>query len=278
MRIGAIDVHPLIDGVGREFAGEIISRFSDPDAWRAHPEAFGHDGRWEFPVGGFLVRAGARVIVVDAGVGPMDDGDYAGGGLIDRLADHGVSPRSVTDVVFTHLHFDHIGWASVDGIPTFPGAVHRVHRADWAHFVEGPGARADVLEKLRPIEPLLERFDADVELVDGVALRWMPGHTPGSTVVELSSEGSRALLLGDVVHSPVQLAERDWTVVWDRDPLAASSARNRLADEAAARGDLVVAAHLPGQRFGRIVVEDGARRFVPLEPEPPRAQPSPGRP
>jgi len=90
----------------------------------------------------------------------------------------------------------------------------------------------------------------------------VPGHTPGSTVFVVSSRSERALLLGDVVHSVVQLGEPDWTVVWDVDPQAASAVRNRIADEAVANGDLVVAAHFPEMRFGRVVVTEGNRRFV----------------
>ncbi|MFJ3956711.1 MBL fold metallo-hydrolase [Arthrobacter sp. NPDC090010] len=262
MRIGALEVQPLFDGRGRENAGEIISRFSVPDAWRCHPETFGEHGRWEFPVGGFLIRSGERVIVLDAGVGPMDDGQYKGGEFLNQLRSHGVAADEVTDVVFSHLHFDHIGWASVDGTPTFPRATHRVHAADWEHFVSGPEARPEASDKLRPIEDQLELFTDDHVLAPGVDARWSPGHTPGSTVFVLSSGGERAILLGDAAHSVVQLAERDWTVIWDVDPKAASRVRNRLADEAAERGDLVVAAHFPEMHFGRVVLSNGERRFL----------------
>lgn len=86
VRIGDIDIQPLFDGTGQEVAGEIISRFGVPDAWRCHPEVFGEDGDWEFPVGGFLVRTGDRVVLVDAGVGPLDEDGYRGGDLLRQLA------------------------------------------------------------------------------------------------------------------------------------------------------------------------------------------------
>ncbi|WP_067245677.1 MBL fold metallo-hydrolase [Microbacterium resistens] len=264
MRIGSIDVQPLFDGVGREHAGEIISRFSNAEAWRCHPEVFGHDGAWEFPVGGFLVRTGDRVIVVDTGVGPMDDGRYRGGDLPEHLRRQGVAPEEVTDVLFTHLHFDHIGWASVDGTTVFPRAVHRVHEADWAHFVDGPTAVDAAREKLDPVRERLELFSEDTVLAPGVDARWTPGHTPGSTVFVLSSGTERALLLGDVVHATVQFAERDWTVVWDVDPQRASAQRNRIADDAARDGDILVAAHFPDLRFGRILASGGSRRFAAI--------------
>lgn len=83
-------------------------------------------------------------------------------------------------------------------------------------------------------------------------------------IVVVSSQGERALLLGDVVHSLVQFSERDWQVIWDTDPVAASAARNRIADEVADSTDIVGAAHLPGMKFGRIVTTGGPRRFIAL--------------
>ncbi|MFB7842415.1 MBL fold metallo-hydrolase [Microbacterium sp. NPDC056052] len=262
MRIGDIDIQPLFDGTGQEVAGEIISRFGVPDAWRCHPEVFGEDGHWEFPVGGFLVRTGDRVVLVDAGVGPLDEDGYRGGELLRQLAGHGLGPADVTDVLFTHLHFDHVGWASVDGRVTFPNATHRAHAADWQHFVAGEDATSPAAEKLAPLGAQLELFDRDHVIAPGIDARWVPGHTPGTTVFVLSSGAERAVLLGDVVHSTVQFGERDWTVVWDVDPDAASQVRNRFADDAAETGALLAAAHLPGMRFGRIVITGGTRRFV----------------
>lgn len=264
MHIGTIQIDPLLDGSGTEAAGEIISRFSRPDAWRDHPEVFGDDGSWTFPVGGFLIRSDSRIVVVDTGVGPMGDGRYVRGGLLNALRSFGVEPSDVTDVVFTHLHFDHVGWASINGAATFPNATYRVHAADWAHFVEGPDAVASVQDKLWPVHEQFEFFDQDFRIAPGVESRWVPGHTPGSIVILVASGEDRAILLGDAVHAVVQLAEDDWTVVWDHDPVTASAARNALADEAATNGDLVVAAHFPGMRFGRVRTDAGQRQFVPV--------------
>ena len=101
----------------------------------------------------------------------------------------------------------------------------------------------------------------DATVAPGLDARHTPGHTPGSTVYVVSSRGERALLLGDVVHSVVELAERDWEAVFDVDPAAASAARNALADEVVDTGSLVVGAHFPGLRFGRVVTVSGDRTF-----------------
>ncbi|MFE3500859.1 MBL fold metallo-hydrolase [Kitasatospora sp. NPDC059160] len=262
MKIGDIEILAITDGVGREVAADILTRPGMADPWACHGHHRAADGSLDLPLGGFLVRIGERTVLVDAGVGPYDDGKYRGGALLDSLAAHGVTVEDITDVVFTHLHFDHIGWATVDGHPVFPRATYRAHRADWQHFVTGETAQPEAVAKLSPLGPQLELFDADFTIAPGLDALHLPGHTPGTTVYVASSGGRRALLLGDVAHSVVQFGERDWQVIWDIDPEAASAVRNRIADQAADTDDVLVAAHFPAMRFGRILTGDGPRRFV----------------
>lgn len=263
MKVGSIEILPVFDGIGREVASEVLYRPGVSDAWSCHSEHLDAEGVLNLPLGGFLVRTGERVVLVDAGVGGIDNGKYSGGGFLDSLRGHGVAPEDVTDVVFTHLHFDHVGWATRKGTVVFPNATYRVHTADWAHFVESPEAEPGAVRKLGPLSDRLETFDADTSIAPGLDTRHTPGHTPGSTVYVVSDGGERALLLGDVVHSVVELAERDWEAVFDVDPVAARAARNALADEVADTTDLVVGAHFPGLEFGRVVTTSGARRFQP---------------
>jgi glyoxylase-like metal-dependent hydrolase (beta-lactamase superfamily II) len=261
MKIGNIEILPVLDGVGHEVAAEVLSRPGVDDAWSCHPGTTDADGVLHLDLGGFLVRTGDRTVLVDAGVGTINNGKYAGGGFLDALREHGVDTEDVTDVVFTHLHFDHVGWATKKGQIVFPNATYRVHVDDWAHFVESPDAEPGAVRKLSPLVSQLETFESEVALAPGLTARPAPGHTPGSTVFVVSSGDRRALLLGDVVHSVVELAERDWEAVFDVDPVAARAVRNALADEVADSTDLVVGAHFPGLRFGRVVTALGNRTF-----------------
>ncbi|MEZ0106730.1 glyoxylase-like metal-dependent hydrolase (beta-lactamase superfamily II) [Catenulispora sp. EB89] len=201
---------------------------------------------------------GTEVAVDILSVGPFDDGKYRGGRLLDSLVEAGVSPGDVTDVVFTHLHFDHIGWASVDDKPMFPRATCRAHRADWEHFVSGEHADPAAVAELTPLADgdRLELFDGDFTLAPGIDALHLPGHTPGTTVYVVSVAGRR-VLLGDVAHSLVQFSERDWQVIWDVDPAAASAVRNRIADEAADTDDLLVAAHFRDMRLACRLTPEG---------------------
>jgi len=261
MKVGDIEIVPVFDGTGRELAAEVLTRPGVDDPWARHPGCVPADGMLRLPLGGFLVRAGQRVVLVDAGVGGINNDKYTGGGFLDSLRGHGVAPEDVTDVLFTHLHFDHVGWASRRGAVVFPNATYRAHADDWTHFVTAKDAEAGAVRKLAPLEPQLELFTTDGPLAPGVDARHTPGHTPGSTVYVVSDQGERALLLGDVVHSVVELAEPDWRAVFDVDPVAASAVRNKLAEEVADTPDLVVGAHFPELRFGRVIRAGGPRRF-----------------
>jgi glyoxylase-like metal-dependent hydrolase (beta-lactamase superfamily II) len=261
LRIGAIEILPVRDGTGHVRGAEVLTRPGVPDAWACHGDQLDADGVLHLPLGGFLVRTGDRLVLVDAGVGTIDNGEYCGGGFLDSLRGLGVAPAEVTDVVFTHLHFDHVGWATSKGEVVFPNATYRVHAADWAHFVTAPDAAPGAVRKLAPLQSRLETFDADVVIAPGLSARHTPGHTPGSTIYIVADGDQRALLLGDVVHSVVEFAERDWEAVFDVDPVAARAMRNAVADEVADTTDLVVGAHFPEFRFGRLITTAGARSF-----------------
>ena len=130
MKIGAIEVLPVLDGVGKEQAAQVLTRPGVPDAWACHADSLDEHGTLHLDLGGFLVRTGERVVLVDAGLGTINNDKYAGGRFLDSLAGHGITPDMVTDVVFTHLHFDHVGWATQRGEIVFPRATYRMHAAD----------------------------------------------------------------------------------------------------------------------------------------------------
>ena len=140
-----------------------------------------------------------------------------------------MAPGDVTDVVFTHLHFDHVGWATQQGTVVFPNATYRCDERDWGHFVgPDPGRHPQAGTARRPHGvvgrgrgPVLPGLDAMVA----------PGHTPGSTIIVLSSGAERAMLLGDVVHCPVELLDDEWAGMGDVDPELAKRTRNALARE-----------------------------------------------
>jgi len=212
--------------------------------------------------GGYLIRTAGRTVLVDAGIGTASTDHWSGGRLPDSLRQLGVEFGDVTDVVFTHLHFDHVGWATQQGKVMFANATYRVHADDWKHFVTSPSAVPGAVRKLSPLEPQLETFSSEDEIIPGVLARPAPGHTPGSTVFLVADGRERALLMGDVVHAVAELTDPEWHGLYDLDPKAARLVRDRLVNEAAGAGDLIAAAHFPGLGFGRLVISAGRRSFT----------------
>jgi glyoxylase-like metal-dependent hydrolase (beta-lactamase superfamily II) len=263
MRVGDIDIQPVQDGWARMHATELL-RFTGgrDDPWLPHGDFINADGTIELSLGGFLVRTGDRIVLVDAGAGRISTDVYCGGQLLESLAALGTAPDDVTDVIFTHLHFDHVGWATQKGSVVFPRATFRCHAQDWDHFVAGPTAEAASVRKLSPLADRLESFGDDTTVAPGITVRHAPGHTPGSAVIVVADGVERALLLGDVVHCPVELMEDEWEAVVDVDPALARQTREALARELEGGDVPVAAAHFPGLRFGRLLSAAGRRHWT----------------
>jgi glyoxylase-like metal-dependent hydrolase (beta-lactamase superfamily II) len=259
MQLGALEVIGVHDVCGYWPAGK---GFVPPRGWEPHREFLNADGNLPLEFGAFLVRHSGRLALVDAGAGP-DHSSLPPGHLLDSLAALGVTPAAITDVIFTHLHSDHVGWAAVDGEAMFAHATYRCHHDDWAYFI---GHDQKVSDKLLPIAHRFEMWSGDETLFPGLDLLPAPGHTPGSTVIVLSSGAGRALLLGDVVHCPAELLEEEWLVLGDVDPALATRTRDRLAREVEGTEAMVAAAHFPGLSFGRVLAAQGQRRWLIQQP------------
>jgi glyoxylase-like metal-dependent hydrolase (beta-lactamase superfamily II) len=270
MKVGDLAIEPVADGVAREKATTLL-RYTGPadDPWAPHQRFLDADGVLELALGGFLVRTGDRLVLIDAGVGRIDNPKYRGGAFLRSLEALGVKADEVTDVVLTHLHFDHVGWTTQRGEVVFPRATYRCHVADWAHFVDGPAPEEGSVRKLSPLAGHLEVFDADTTLAPGIDVRHAPGHTPGSVIVVVSSGEQRAVLLGDVVHCPVEMMDGDWQMIFDVDPALAARTREALARELEGSDIPIAAAHFPGMQFGRLLPGTGRRGWVFDGPEEP---------
>ena len=261
--VGDVAIAPVFDGQAFENPREVLLRPTfDGDPWAHHSDLLNAEGQLELTMGAYLIRTGDRLMLIDAGVGMIDNGQFKGGGLLTSLLELGVEPADVTDVILTHLHFDHVGWATRKGEIVFPNATYRCHSADWHHFVERDGADAGAIKKLSPITPQLELFDHDHTVASGVDLRHAPGHTPGSVIVIVSSGTDRAMLIGDIAHCPAELTENDWEAVFDVDRDLARRTREALAAELEGSTTLVGAAHFPGLQFGRLLTGEGQRSWV----------------
>ena len=260
MQVGDLRIDAVIDGTGR-FPPTLSFRGTTDGQWAAHQDLLDADGLLGFSMGGFLIRDGSRTVLVDLGVGRRRVMGIQGGAFLAGLAGLGVAPADVTDVLFTHLHLDHVGWAADDeGRAVFPAATYRCAAADWDHFMVGhPG---EVSELLAGVTERFETWAGAGPVLPGIDTLAAPGHTPGSTVIVASSGTDRAMMLGDVVHCPVQLLDDEWGAMFDVDPVLAARTRAALSRELEDSGALIAAAHFPGLQFGRLLRASSGRRWL----------------
>jgi glyoxylase-like metal-dependent hydrolase (beta-lactamase superfamily II) len=269
MKVGDISIDAVSDGHVLAPASAIFRR--PMEDWIPHEQFLDAAGNITMSMGGFLVRSGDRLVLIDVGIGPNSNPERTGM-FLQSLDQLGVKPEDVTDVALTHLHFDHVGWASDGAKPFFPNATYRCHRADWDFFL-GPdpldeslgvqflGGRP-AIEVLPAIADRIEPWSGDATIMPGIDVRSAPGHTPGSTVLTISSGSERALLLGDVVHCPVELLENDWDAIGDVDPKLAARTREALAREIEGTDIPVAATHFQDLRFGRLLAGTGRRQWL----------------
>ncbi len=207
----------------------------------------------------FVVETPQNCIVVDTCIGRDDlafAGDAAFGERLTAALPAGV--EGVDVVVCTHLHFDHIGWNTVEVggvlLPRFPNARYLVSRDELAADRDAEDTRAFV----RSVEPLraagcLEPVAGDQVIDPWVALEPTPGHTPGHVSVRIVDGEATAVITGDLAHSPLQLAYPDTASVSDHDRRQATATRARLVGELAGSDTLVLGTHFPPPTGGRLV-------------------------
>jgi glyoxylase-like metal-dependent hydrolase (beta-lactamase superfamily II) len=225
-------------------------------------------------VNAFLIPAGERLILVDAGTGELL------GPILNKLpaslAAAGYAPDQVTDILITHMHTDHTGGLTVGGKPVFPKAMLHAQRAEAEHWLnpankdKAKDYHRHMFDEARAmVGPYAEAgrlslFDGKTDLFPGISARPAPGHTPGHTFYVLESQGEKLVFWGDLVHvAEVQFPDPAVTIQFDSDPGAAARQRKMAFAEASRDGSLVAGAHLSFPGVGRLAKDGSGYRFLP---------------
>jgi glyoxylase-like metal-dependent hydrolase (beta-lactamase superfamily II) len=276
LRVGEIDVMVVSDGV-LPIPAPVLATNADPAvraAWL--DDMFLPPDVLDWPLNVVVVRSGGRTILVDAGLGVEFPDFPRAGRVAQRLEAAGIDLASVTDVVLTHMHMDHVGGLLVDGVKDRLRPDLRVHlTAVEAEFWESPDfSRAampppipDVLRRtakrfLNEYHSQLRPFEAEYEVAPGVVVRRTGGHTPGHSVVRLASGGDRLTFAGDLVFA-VGFDHPDWHNGFEHDPEEAARVRVRLMRELAATREPLVASHLSFPCVCHVAVAGDVFRWVP---------------
>ncbi len=277
LKVGAIDVMVISDGV-LSLPGAMLGHNVDPAvraAWLN--DMFLPPDVLEWALNAVVVRSAGRTILIDAGLGADPDLNLPQAGrLVQRLEAAGIDLASVTDVVLTHLHMDHIGGLLVDGVRDRLRPDLRVHLAAaeaefWASpdfsRVSMPPGFPDALRRaakrfLNEYRSQLLPFETEYEVAPGVLVHRTGGHTPGHSVVRLASGGDRLTFAGDAVFQ-VGFEHPDWYNGFEHDPEEAARVRVGLLRELAANRESLVATHLSFPSVCHVAVAGDAFRCVP---------------
>jgi glyoxylase-like metal-dependent hydrolase (beta-lactamase superfamily II) len=285
-QVGDIHILALSDGQVPATTRLLYSETPE-EVWDAYRERFPdyYDGKgfW-VNLGAFLVKSGSRTVLVDTGLGPhatwptlWPDSPGALKGpaqLMNDMKTKGIGTQEIDTVFITHLHGDHVGWNLTKDAdswkPTFPKARYLVQRADWERFTHpeflDSGRREAAERNYLPLQELgvLELLEGDQEVAAGLTAIHTAGHTPGHMSMLIASGSERAIIIGDIVSSPMQVAEPDWPYAPDTNPAQALETRHRVLD-LAEHGDMtLIAGHMHRPNWGRLMRWEGRRYWQAL--------------
>jgi len=219
-----------------------------------------------------LVQDGERTILFDVGAGT--NFMPTAGKLPESLAEAGVDPSQVTDVVFTHGHPDHL-WGLLDEFdePLFPEAEFHMNRIEWEYW-----RAADTLEKtpeerktfvvgaqarLAVLEDRIKLFEYGAEVVPGVEAVDTSGHTQGHTSFMLHDGSQSLMILGDAIsQAAISFEKPEWPSGSDHEPEKGAATRLRLLDRLSAEKSAIIGYHLPHPGIGRVEKAGAAYRFI----------------
>lgn len=237
------------------------------------PRFISEDLRLNLSVHTFILRTRHHTILVDTCVGndkerPMKQMNRLQTDFLGRLAKAGVTPGDVDYVFCTHFHSDHVGWNTrlENGrwVPTFPKAKYLFHRPEFEYYMNLPDDEkpASLLDSVVPIHEAgqAELVDGDHAIGDGILLEPTPGHTVGHCCVHITGGGRDAVITGDMIHSPIQVAEPQWKTGVCSDPDLAVKTRTEFIRKYADGPTLILGTHFGAPTACHIVSEGDSHR------------------
>jgi glyoxylase-like metal-dependent hydrolase (beta-lactamase superfamily II) len=221
-----------------------------------------------------LVRTPTEAILIDVGSGPH----YmpGAGKLAENMQAAGIDRQSISKVVFTHAHPDHL-WGLLDDFddtPMFPNASYLISAAELNFWLaqdaisrlpeDRQNFAAGAKRNLERIKERLEVIKPGQEIAAGMQVLDTSGHTAGHICVELSSQRETALVLGDALTHPIiSFVHPDWRPAADHhDPQRAATVRETLLDKLATDRQRVIGFHLPFPGIGLVERTGSSYRFV----------------
>lgn len=273
VELGDLRVSYVPDGVVEVKSAALFPETSSSD-WENLQSLIDDSGYLASSSGGLLVEDGRRALLIDSGYGPLSApadpanqyiGAIRGGGLLSSLSELGCDAADIEAVAFTHLHFDHVGWAAQADASgranVFRNARYLFSEQEWRNRQPSHGVTGSMIATL---ESRAQTVVSGEEIFPGVRVISLPGHTLGHIGFMISSGGNRLLAFGDVMHTTAQLNHPDWTLPADPDNVAAIRSRRQTIDLLTDTSIIGAGGHFADVVFGQIRASGAELIWQPL--------------
>ena len=287
--IGDITWHRIIESEGPEFEIGFLLPDASPKEIKAHRHwmepHFLEPGtnRLIMTTQSYLLRTPTYTILVDSCVGNHKERRFyppwsgmSGNRYLKNLSSIGVSAEEIDFVMCTHLHADHVGWNTqlINGrwVPTFPNAQYIFAETEFNYWSEinkkGKKYSDGCIDD--SVLPVVEAGQAEIvsdtyNFNNQIWFEPTPGHTPGHVSLKIKSNGENGVISGDIVHTPIQCREPNWSAVGCSDRAQSASTRKTFLDQYCDTDTLVLTSHFPSPSVGYVVGHGKAFDFDFLE-------------
>lgn len=277
-QIGDVNITRIIEQEDTSMGPEVMVVEATPENvlpidW-LRPHFIDVDGNLISSIFSLLVEADNKRLVIDTCVGndkqrgvPMWNERQTS--FLQDIEAAGFARESIDYVVCTHLHQDHVGWNTmlVEGEwrPTFPNARYLFSAEDWSWLdkqtITFLGDYCG--DSVRPVidAGLADLVTPRYEITESVRLDSTPGHSPGHVSVRISSRGEHAVVTGDVIHHPCQMAKPHWHSPFDFDSEQALKTRREFLKQYGNEPVLVIGSHFATPTAGHIIRDGDFYRF-----------------
>ena len=279
-RIGEVTVTKIVElevtGGSRFILPQATPEAIIPIEW-LRPDFADERGRLKMSIHALVVETPSGRIVVDTCLGNDKENrripsrNKLQTNFLADLAVAGYPRETIDTVICTHLHVDHVGWNTMlvgdRWVPTFSNARYLMGRVEYAHWTsrhEREDMRSILADSVTPVleAGLVDLVETDHRICDEVSLVPTMGHTPGHVSVRIGSQGEQALITGDFMHHPCQIARPEWSSAADSDADQARLTRERMLTLLADAPILVIGTHFAGRTAGQVVRDGDAFRLV----------------
>jgi glyoxylase-like metal-dependent hydrolase (beta-lactamase superfamily II) len=279
-QIGDVQVTRIVEVNAHQDPFTMLSVECAPDMGKQYPWLIPHfatpEGVMKISFQAFALKTPTRTIIVDTCIGKDRECEFPifshlQSSYLEDLVTAGYDPDKVDTVLCTHLHFDHVGWNTrlVNGrfVPTFPNARYLFSRREYDHWQGIRPGNAHVAHFAEAVDPVVAAGLVDLvgnehQVCPEVSLLPSPGHTPHHVSVMIRSRGQEAVITGDLMHHPIQLARPDLPVNADSDKAQGVLTRTAFCERFANRDVTVIGSHFCEPTAGRIVSDTRNWRLV----------------